>query len=255
MFSTHPLISSSHFGHTAYGLIQINNFSCSLEDFLTQEPDYKLPDGVQSRNYLKGESHTLVANDGSIFTADISWPEGDRYISQVERYRAALATKDSTAPPTAPTAPTQGVPSPTISELDAKIKALGLINTASVTPISNIDNLQGEYWQWDSAELIALVEFARFKSALERQVYYQSSPVLRRLSDEHLWVAVRWMRSLLLNNSDWTQLPDAKLDSTAREAWAAYRQRLRDITQFFSRPQDVTWPDEPGSVQTADAQT
>ena len=40
-------------------------------------------------------------------------------------------------------------------------------------------------------------------------------------------------RNWLLFYSDWTQLPDAPCD---REAWAAYRQQLRDL------PSDSNWP-------------
>lgn len=43
----------------------------------------------------------------------------------------------------------------------------------------------------------------------------------------------RLMRDLLLKKSDWTQLPDAPVN---REAWAAYRQALRDLTDH------VNWP-------------
>lgn len=48
------------------------------------------------------------------------------------------------------------------------------------------------------------------------------------------WAAInRGKRDLLLKESDWTQLPDAPVD---REAWAAYRQALRDLTDH------VNWP-------------
>ena len=46
-------------------------------------------------------------------------------------------------------------------------------------------------------------------------------------------IANREYRNQLLTASDWTQLPDAPVD---REAWAAYRQALRDL------PNNVNWP-------------
>jgi hypothetical protein len=46
-------------------------------------------------------------------------------------------------------------------------------------------------------------------------------------------VSNREYRNQLLTASDWTQLPDAPVD---REAWAAYRQALRDL------PNNVNWP-------------
>jgi len=46
-------------------------------------------------------------------------------------------------------------------------------------------------------------------------------------------IANREYRNQLLTASDWTQLPDAPVN---REAWAAYRQALRDLTN------NVNWP-------------
>ena len=55
---------------------------------------------------------------------------------------------------------------------------------------------------------------------------------------------VRWKRDALLARSDWTQLPD--VPSATKEAWAAYRQALRDITEQPGFPFDVVWPQPPG---------
>lgn len=54
---------------------------------------------------------------------------------------------------------------------------------------------------------------------------------------------VRWKRDALLAKSDWTQLPDVPL--ATKEAWAAYRQALRDITEQPGFPFDVVWPEPP----------
>ena len=54
---------------------------------------------------------------------------------------------------------------------------------------------------------------------------------------------VRAKRDQLLQESDWTQLPDAP--SSDAQAWAAYRQALRDITSQPGFPYNVTWPKEP----------
>jgi len=53
---------------------------------------------------------------------------------------------------------------------------------------------------------------------------------------------VRKERDRLLADSDWTQVPDAPVDSTA---WADYRQALRDVPQQAGFPNDVTWPEQP----------
>ena len=54
----------------------------------------------------------------------------------------------------------------------------------------------------------------------------------------------RLQRYELLAKSDWTQLPDVPL--ATKEAWAAYRQALRDITEQPGFPFDVVWPQPPG---------
>ena len=55
-------------------------------------------------------------------------------------------------------------------------------------------------------------------------------------------VQVRAQRDLLLASSDWTQLADATVDA---EAWATYRQALRDVPQQAGFPDNVTWPSAP----------
>lgn len=50
-------------------------------------------------------------------------------------------------------------------------------------------------------------------------------------------------RNGLLAASDWTQLPDVPL--ATKEAWATYRQALRDITDQPGYPLEVVWPTPP----------
>jgi len=47
-------------------------------------------------------------------------------------------------------------------------------------------------------------------------------------------IANREYRNQLLTASDWTQLPDVPLET--KEAWAAYRQALRDLTDHVNFP-------------------
>ena len=56
------------------------------------------------------------------------------------------------------------------------------------------------------------------------------------------WPLVRAKRGLLLSKSDWTQLPDVPVKT--KEAWATYRQSLRDITEQ-SDPFNIVWPTPP----------
>lgn len=50
-------------------------------------------------------------------------------------------------------------------------------------------------------------------------------------------------RNYLLQSSDWTQLPDVPLSD--KEAWAEYRQQLRDLTSQPDFPNVIIWPIPP----------
>jgi hypothetical protein len=50
-------------------------------------------------------------------------------------------------------------------------------------------------------------------------------------------------RASLLLSSDWTQLPDVPIST--KQAWAEYRQALRDITSQEGYPFNVIWPTKP----------
>ena len=56
------------------------------------------------------------------------------------------------------------------------------------------------------------------------------------------WPLVRAERNKLLAASDWTQLPDVPI--ATKEAWATYRQALRDITNQPD-PFNIVWPEPP----------
>jgi hypothetical protein len=51
--------------------------------------------------------------------------------------------------------------------------------------------------------------------------------------------SIRNMRSFKLLQTDWTQLPDVRIDPAV---WTSYRQELRDVTGQPGFPWDVQWP-------------
>lgn len=63
---------------------------------------------------------------------------------------------------------------------------------------------------------------------------------------ENLELELRSRRNMLLALSDWTQLPDAPLEKFEKEAWANYRQKLRDIPQVTDDFDSIDWPIKPG---------
>lgn len=61
-------------------------------------------------------------------------------------------------------------------------------------------------------------------------------------TEQTQWPVVRRQRDALLAQSDWTQLPDVPL--ATKEAWAIYRQALRDVTTQPD-PFSIVWPVRP----------
>jgi hypothetical protein len=54
---------------------------------------------------------------------------------------------------------------------------------------------------------------------------------------------LRSRRNILLSESDWTQQPDAPVDTAA---WGAYRQALRDLPATIKDPTvEIKWPEPP----------
>ena len=56
------------------------------------------------------------------------------------------------------------------------------------------------------------------------------------------WAAVKAKRNRLLSACDWTQLPD--VPPPTKEAWATYRQALRDVPEQPD-PFNIAWPAPP----------
>ena len=61
-------------------------------------------------------------------------------------------------------------------------------------------------------------------------------------NDSAIAERIREERNSLLEDSDWTQNSDAPIN---KEAWAAYRQALRDIPKQENFPFRIIWPNKP----------
>jgi hypothetical protein len=60
------------------------------------------------------------------------------------------------------------------------------------------------------------------------------------------WQQARAKRNRLLQESDFSQLPDVTLKN--KKEWDTYRQLLRDITSDYKSPEDIIWPELPQSM-------
>lgn len=89
--------------------------------------------------------------------------------------------------------------------------------------ISTVPAKVAEEWfsSWEVVPLDAM-EIERQKSSIAKQV--------------------RSRRNKLLSESDWTQVSDSPVD---KQAWANYRQALRDLTSQTEFPLNVIWPVKP----------
>lgn len=63
-----------------------------------------------------------------------------------------------------------------------------------------------------------------------------------RILREEKMNRIREIRTLKLSDSDWTQVGDAPVD---KDAWARYRQALRDLPSIVDDPDSVVWPTPP----------
>lgn len=59
---------------------------------------------------------------------------------------------------------------------------------------------------------------------------------------DEAWATLRARRNAILSETDWTQMPDAPVDTAA---WANYRQALRDMTDGLDDPLQAIWPEKP----------
>ena len=67
------------------------------------------------------------------------------------------------------------------------------------------------------------------------------------------WTSLRAQRNSLLVASDWTQLQDSHISQDKKDAWAAYRQELRDLpdsvgSEGAGPPDLFSWPLKPGEL-------
>jgi hypothetical protein len=66
------------------------------------------------------------------------------------------------------------------------------------------------------------------------------------MTNEDIINVIRQTRNYLLQQCDWTQMPDSPLTDTKRAEWATYRQALRDITETYPENiLDTEFPNTP----------
>jgi len=135
------------------------------------------------------------------------------------------------------------------------------------TPLPNAELGQIQSWRWVNNAWVAETDYRghawynpddvdqvheakRFDDAPPAGWSYWTPGQNRVIPQAQLiakeWVKVRAKRNQLLADSDWTDTLSAKgrLGQTLYDAWQAYRQGLRDITQQPD-PFNLVWPNPP----------
>src|SRR3546814_18056836 len=69
-------------------------------------------------------------------------------------------------------------------------------------------------------------------------IFKDGQVVAEMVIPEVTWDTIRSRRSPLLKNSDWTQMADSPLTSSAKADWAASSQTLRALTETHTSPND-----------------
>jgi hypothetical protein len=71
---------------------------------------------------------------------------------------------------------------------------------------------------------------------------FQFNRLFPDATNEQKWEQIKLWRNAELARTDWTQLPDAPVDI---EAWATYRQSLRDLPAQGGLADDAEFPTAP----------
>lgn len=71
---------------------------------------------------------------------------------------------------------------------------------------------------------------------------FQFNPAFPDATNEHKWEQIKLWRNAELARTDWTQLTDSPVD---KEAWATYRQALRDLPAQGGQAEAAIFPVKP----------
>lgn len=117
-----------------------------------------------------------------------------------------------------------------------------LVDVSSST-LTDWELLEDYYWDEDSSSLVA------YPTARPSSLHIWTASKQWERNDTAFMANIRASRTVRLQKSDWTQVPDSPLTPEQKSAWATYRQELRDITDNLTGTEntldDVPWPSKP----------
>ena len=97
----------------------------------------------------------------------------------------------------------------------------------------------GEEWILEGEKYAGLTWFSETPKPTEAEIVRGWQEIAKDVAME----PIRNQRDKLLYSSDWTQIADAPVNA---EAWAKYRQKLRDLPATVEDPTaTIVWPTPP----------
>jgi hypothetical protein len=99
--------------------------------------------------------------------------------------------------------------------------------------VSGVEEIGGK---WYTKYVLGPIFTDGETTAAEQETAYKAA------KDAEQAKSIRNSRTVMLKDSDWTQLADSTVDKTA---WATYRTALRDVPSQAGFPWTITWPDTP----------
>lgn len=88
------------FRHHPDGKIYIEDYSCSLEDFISEVPNYDLPKPYIGREYISDLRHSIYDNQGNQYGAEFPWDLGNEIFSKFELIKQNIDKKNAPPAPT-----------------------------------------------------------------------------------------------------------------------------------------------------------
>jgi hypothetical protein len=82
-------------------------------------------------------------------------------------------------------------------------------------------------------------------TAQDIQQLQQLQNLAQQQEKQNAILRIRLQRNELLQQSDWTQLPDADLTPEKKLEWTQYRQQLRNLMSSVIDPELVQFPQKP----------
>lgn len=83
---------------------------------------------------------------------------------------------------------------------------------------------------------------SKTQEVVDGKIVDKPNDILQQQEIDAAWVYLKAERTRRLYATDWTQVPDAPVDSLV---WSEYRQALRDLPDNTADPLNPVWPTPP----------